>query len=109
MDRAKIDINRRDHEDKPLKGLRDKGLVNFECADCGKQLLVVRLTDMDNNDKSEIMTRIVVRCGLCSGSSYTQEVRGQFYPGAPSDDMLFDVIDDNRTPEADVIFEANSK
>lgn len=109
MDKAKIDINRIDRDDKPLKGLQDRGLVNFECADCGRPLLVLRLTDMDNNDKSGVLTRIVVRCGLCFGSSYTKEICGQFYPGAPNDNMLFDVIDDNRAPEADVIFEARSK
>lgn len=107
--KAKIDINRVDCDNKPLKGLQDRGLVNFECADCGKLLLMVQLTDMSNNDKSEVITRIVVRCGLCSGSSYTQEIKGQFYPGAPNDNMSFDVIDDNRTPGADVIFEARNK
>jgi hypothetical protein len=34
-------------------------------------------------------------------------ITGQFYPGAPSDDMVFDIADGHDdAPEADILFQA---
>lgn len=110
MDKAELWMNQVDSRDKSLKGLQNGGLVNFECADCGKPLLVLQLATVESSNKSEVLTRIVVKCGLCGGFSHVQQISGQFYPGAPSDQMVFDVLDDNiGAPEADVLFKAWSK
>lgn len=81
--------------------------VNFECADCGEPLLVLKLTAVEGIEKSKTFTQVVVKCILCGGFSYVQQIIGQFYPGAPSDQMLFDVLDDiDGAPKADVLFKA---
>lgn len=110
MDKARIETNQVDNNDRPLKGLQNRGLVNFECADCGKPLLVLQLAAVDGESRSKVLTRIAVQCGLCGGCSYVQQVSGQFYPGAPNDKMAFDVSDnDLNAPEADVLFKAWNK
>lgn len=113
MDKSEISTNQVDGTDKVLKGLVDKGLVDFECADCGRHLLVLQLTDIEDNDKNDagdVLTRIAVKCGWCSGFSYVQQISGQFHPGAPSDQIAFDVLDDETgAPEADVLFRAWGK
>lgn len=113
MGKAEISTNQVDGNDRTLKGLVDKGLVDFKCADCGKHLLVLQLTDIegsDKNDSGDILTRVAVKCGSCNGFSYVRQISGQFHPGAPSDKMAFDVLDDETgAPEADVLFRAWSK
>lgn len=114
MDKAEIQTNQVDGKDRPLKGLQNRGLVNFECADCGKLLLILQLVSIANNDQSEVLTRVAVLCGLCGGCSYVQQITGQFYPGAPNDHMRFDVSDfedmlKNPVPQTDVLFKAWSK
>ncbi len=118
MDKSKINTNQTDGNEKTLKGLENRGLVNFECADCNKFLLVLQLVDVDGDKRSlsvlpkpsEVLTRVAVRCGFCGGSSCVQQIYGSFYPGASNDNMLFDVLeDDGETPEADVLFRAWSK
>jgi len=110
MDKAEIRTNQTDGEDRQLKGLQNKGLVNFECADCGTPLLVLQLATIKGDNKSEVLTRIAVRCGLCGGCSYVQQIPGLFYPGAPNDNMMFDISDnDTGAPEVDVLFEAWTK
>lgn len=108
--------NKIDNEDKPLKGLQDKGMVHFSCADCGKELLVLQLTTVKTDKCSDvgdhILTRVAVKCRDCGGFSYSQQIPGQFHPGAPSDDMAFDIRendDDGDAPEHEVLFEAWSK
>jgi hypothetical protein len=112
MDKTELRVNRIDSDDKSLKGLQNNGLVNFECADCGKLLLVLQLvaTVVKEFNKSEVLTRVAVKCGLCGGRSYVQQIPGQFFPGAPNDQMVFDISDDDiNTPEVDVLFKAWSK
>ncbi len=116
MNKTELRMNRVDSDDKSLKGLQNNGLVNFECADCGKPLLVLQLVstiieDFNKNmAESEILTRIAVKCGLCGGCSYVQQIPGQFFPGAPNDQMVFDISDDDTDiPEVDILFKAWSK
>lgn len=110
MDKAELRTNRVDSDDKPLKGLQNKGLMNFECADCGKFLLVLQLVTVEGSNKSEVLTRVAVQCGLCGSFSHVQQIPGQFYPGAPNDQMAFDILnDDTDAPEVDVLFKAWSK
>lgn len=98
------------NEDKPLKGLQDKGVVDFLCEDCGKKLLVLQLTAIPSSTDANILTRVVVKCRDCGGCSYVQQILGQFHPGAPSDSMAFDVLSDaDGVPDHDVLFEAWSK
>lgn len=112
MDKSEIRTSRVDSDNKQLKGLKNEGIIEFECADCGELLLCLQLTSIKENIKAPIMvlTRVVVKCGLCGGCSYVKQVSGQFYPGAPSDDMAFDVFDNNTdAPQADVLFRAWKK
>lgn len=107
---AELRANQVDRDDKQLKGLQNKGLVSFDCADCGKKLLVLQLTAIENKPSIDVVTRVVVKCCQCSGFSYVQRITGQFHPGSPSDDMAFDILDDDvGAPEADVFFKAWSK
>jgi len=102
--------NQINNENKPLKGLQDRGTVDFECADCGKLLLILQLTTIPTNTKVNVLTNVVVKCRDCGGFSYVKQIVGQFHPGAPSDTMAFDVISDSKeAPETDVLFEAWSK
>lgn len=111
MDKAELRMNQVDNDnDKPLKGLQDKGLVNFDCPACGKLLLVFQLTAIEGSGKAEVQTRVAVKCCKCNRFSYVQQILGQFHPGAPSDQMAFDILDDDTdAPEADVLFKAWSK
>lgn len=106
---AEFITNQIDNDDKPLRGLQNRGLVNFECADCNKDLLVLQLTAVNGDDKVEVLTRIAVKCE-CGGFSYVQSIGGRFHPGAPSDNMAFDILDDDTgAPEAEVLFRTWSK
>ncbi len=103
-------FNKGDGGDKQLKGLVDKGILDFRCIDCHKHLLVLQLTDIEGNNETEILSRVVVQCCECGGFSPVLSVSGQFHPGAPNDYMAFDILDDDiDTPEADVFFKAWSK
>lgn len=110
MNKARINTNQEDGENRSLKGLKNKGIVDFWCSDCNSHLLVLQLTSTDGVDSSSVSTRIVVKCCLCGGFSPVKRVDGQFYPGATSDDMSFDVLDsDPNAPESDVLFKAWKK
>lgn len=107
---TKFRTNQVNNEDKTLKGLQDRGIVDFSCQDCGKKLLVLQLTATPASDDANILTRVVVKCRDCSGCSYVEQIRGRFHPGAPSDDMAFDILSDtDGIPSHDVLFEAWSK
>lgn len=110
MDKSKIETKQVNNKDRELKGLKNNGIIVFECADCGEKLLCLQLTSTENDGKVKVITRVVVRCCICDGYSYVKEVPGQFYPGAPSDNMAFDVSDiEDGCPEADVVFKAWKK
>lgn len=107
MDKRELRTNQVSADDKDLKGLQNKGIVELECADCGKKLLWLQLTGISEGVDAQVLTRVAVKCELCGGFSYVQQVPGTFYPGAPSDQMAFDVADDiEGAPEADVLFKA---
>ncbi len=110
MDKAMINTNHTDGEERALKGLKNKGIVDFKCSDCQSHLLVLQLTSTDGVDSSCVSTTIAVKCDMCGGFSPVQRVDGQFYPGATSDDMAFDVLDsDPDAPKSDVLFKAWKK
>jgi hypothetical protein len=110
MDKSEIRTGQTDGRDRELKGLTNEGIVNLDCADCGTTLLCLQLASIKGDTQAQVLTRVAVKCGLCNGFSYVQQVPGQFYPGAPSDDMAFDVSDDDTgAPEADVLFKAWKK
>lgn len=95
---------------KPLKGLQDKGLVSFECVSCNKSLLVLQLTSIKNDNQTEISTLIAVKCCECGSFSEIQQITGQFHPGTPNDHMAFDVLDnDTNAPDVDILFKAWDK
>lgn len=97
-------------DDKQLKGLLNRGTMDFECADCGKMLLILQLTGIEGEPKVDVLTRVAVKCLKCGGFSYVQSIPGCFHPGAPTDDMAFDILDDDAgAPEAEVIFKAWDK
>ena len=110
MDKTEIRTGKSDGDDKPLRGLQDNGRLNFECANCHRSLLVLQLTTIADDKQTAILTRVAVKCGFCGHYSQVKQVSGQFYPGAPSDEMVFDIADDCAdAPEVDVLFEAWSK
>ncbi len=97
-------------EDKALKGLQNRGIVNFDCAYCHTRLLVLQLTAVENAPSVDVLTRVAVKCCRCGGFSCAQQIPGQFHPGAPSDGTAFDILDDDTgAPEADILFKAWSK
>ena len=109
-DKAEIRTGQINGDDRTLKGLQNGGLVNFKCADCNRELLVLQLTTINGDNSPEILTRVAVQCGSCGGCSYIQQIHGQFYPGAPNDQVAFDVSDDDMgAPEVDVLFKAWEK
>ncbi len=94
---------------KQLKGLKNGGIVNFKCNSCDQPLLVLQLVKT-NNDKSSVLTRIAVQCGLCGGCSDVKQISGQFYSGAPNDQMLIDISNDSIDGlETDILFISRSK
>lgn len=110
MGKAKINTNQHDNDDRPLKGLKNDGIIVLKCRQCEKDLLCLQLTSCGANRQSSVMTRVAVQCCLCGGSSCVEQISGQFYPGAPSDDMGFDIIeDDTGSIESDVLFQAWKK
>ncbi len=67
------------------------------------------MTNIKDDDQSSVITRVAVKCP-CDNYSNVEQIRGRFYPGAPNDQMAFDIIDaDDNTPEADVLFKAWDK
>lgn len=107
---TEFNMNKNDKTEKPLKGLQDEGMVNFVCEDCGKLLLVLQLTSIAADNTPKVLTRVVVKCGDCGGFSYSKQISGQFHPGTPDDNTIFDIAADNSgAPAHDVIFEAWSK
>ncbi len=110
MDNPKLRVEQTKREDRPLKGLVDNGLVSFQCKGCNQELLCLQLTTIKGHTGAQVLTRVVVECGTCGSYSDVQQVSGKFSPGAPSDDMSFDVIDgDGALIEADVFFKAWKK
>lgn len=110
MDKQKITTNQIDPKNKQLKGLCDQGQITFKCSNCDHELLVLQLVTAADTNKSKVLTRIAVKCGFCGGYSYVEQVSGQFFPGAPNDDMIFEPMEsDSGSPEADVLFEARNK
>lgn len=110
MDKSEFSAHQVNEDDIKLKGLQNQGKSRFECADCGAELLVLQLVTTEQAVESEVLTRVAVHCCQCGGYSYVKQIPGQFYPGAPNDDMCFDVLDnDANAPEADVLFKAWKK
>lgn len=110
MDKSEIRTGQTSNEDRQLKGLRNQGLVVLKCANCGESLLCLQLTSIEGDTQTRVLTRIAAKCGLCNGFSFVEQVDGQFYPGAPSDDMAFDIADDDtNAPEVDVLFKTWKK
>ncbi len=105
MEKKKLEIGKQ--QERQLKGLVDRGIVALCCADCGEKLLCLQLTSISKEPQpqSQVLTRVVAKCGFCSGYSYVEQVAGQFYPGAPNDQIGFDVENDTTgAPEADFLF-----
>lgn len=107
----KIGIDKIDRTAKELKGLEDRGQVDFDCIECNTPLLVVQQASIKGAPKNEVLTRIVVKCGFCNiGYSFVKQITGIFYTGSPNDGTIIEPIDnDENAPEADVLFMAQSK
>lgn len=110
MDKPKMHSQQVSDKNKDLKGLQDNGQITFDCTVCGIPLLVLQIVSTKKQPTSNVLTRVAVYCEKCDVYSPVKQVSGQFYPGAPSDQMVFDVMDqDDHAPEADVFFKAWSK
>jgi len=96
--------------DRQLKVLVDNGLVDFHCNGCQQKLLCLQLTAIKGDTSIKVLSRVAVECGTCGSYSDVKQITGKFSPGAPSDDMIFDVVDGDGAPvEADVFFKAWKK
>jgi len=106
MDKSKIHLDNTPANRK-LKGITNSGIVNFECADCGEQLLCIQVVSAKDEKQNNVTSKVVVKCGMCGGYSVVKQIVGQFYPGVPSDNMSFDVyIAEKDTPKSDIVFKA---
>lgn len=107
MDEQKFRIGDRK---RPLKGLKDGGMVTLRCTTCMRKLLCLQLTSIEGEPTCSVLTRIAVLCGFCGGHSCVEQVIGQFYPGAPSDDVMIDLDNrDTTVVETDILFRASAK
>lgn len=94
-----------------LLGLQNRGKREVKCADCGELLMVFQITknndDIIRDGGKAISTQVLVDCGFCQGLSYVQTIDGQFYPGAPNDQMVFEPLEakDARV-QCDIYFKA---
>lgn len=110
MDKPKLRVEQTNRKNRPLKGLIDNGRIDFQCNGCKQELLCLQLTGIKGHTGAQVLSRVVVECGICGLYSDVKQVTGKFSPGAPSDDMAFDVIDEDGAPlEADVFFKAWKK
>lgn len=106
------EFNQKSEMDVNLRGLKNRGQVIVNCADCGKELMVFQIVK-DNNDLSgeglkPVNTKVVVLCGDCNGKSYSTTISGQFYPGAADDKTNFEPVDSD-DDRYDAVFKAWSK
>ena len=93
-----------------LNGLRDKGTIEIKCANCDALLLCLRMVGIEDDPDDDTLTKVAVQCGFCGNSSCVQEIYGQFFAGAPNDDITFDVIDNHpHLDDVDVCFRSRSK
>jgi len=107
MNKSEVRMSSDDRDRRELQGLQDGGVVTFECNDCGVKLLCLQLTSIKGESTAKVLTRVAVQCGLCGGFSSVEQISGKFHPGAPSDEMIFDVVDnDNDVLSTDVLFKA---
>lgn len=110
MDEIVFNSNVSSSNDKKLIGLKDDGKVEFRCSVCNRLLLILQLTSTTTNSSVDVLTRVAVKCESCGDFSLVQQISGQFYPGAPDDNMAFDVLDkDEYAPQTDVLFRAWKK
>ncbi len=108
MNNPKIDLNK--NKIRNPKGLKSVGEIDLECRQCKTTLLCLQLVTDDEEQDAQVLTRVAVKCGLCDGYSEVIQVEGRFYPGAPSDKMIFDIANDENEPiDADVLFKAWNK
>lgn len=99
-----------DNKQRTLKGLKDGGIITLNCTSCQRELLCLQLTSIADEPIASVLTRIAAKCGFCGGYSEVKQVAGQFYPGAPSDNIVIDIMSNDGTIiETDVLFKAVSK
>lgn len=86
-----------------------RGIVRLYCRNCKRPLLELQLLQ-GGDDESQVLTRIAVKCDICDEFSRVEQVVGRFSPGAISDQMCFDILDnDVNAPEVDVLFKVWKK
>lgn len=108
MDKNKTEIsfNTPNARKKQHKGLQDYGTKQLICINCKNPLLILQLVTSENSQ----CVRVSARCGICGSYSQVEQIYNNFFPGAPNDDVNFDVInenefmDDPNAPECDVMF-----
>jgi len=88
--------------------LQDDGTVLISCMGCNKPLLILQL--VKTGRVNSVFTRVCAKCMSCGGHSRIHEIVGQFFPGAPNDNIFFDVVDNNDPDsEIDVLFKVWEK
>lgn len=104
------EFRRRSETDIKKLGLQDRGSVSISCPDCSSKLMVFQITKNNNDLIAEkldpIETRVVVLCDICGSKSYVTTIEGQFYPGAPDNNMGFEPIELKDLHRCDVVFRA---
>jgi len=110
VDKSKIETTQSDNNPRILKGIKNKGILPIKCNDCNRHILQLQLVDAPEGADAEVITRVLVKCELCNGHSDVVQILGTFYPGSPSDDLCFDVVEpEDSDPETDVGFRVWAK
>ena len=110
-EKARLEITKGKREP---KGLKDRGKVRLECADCGRALMEFQITRSNediaalDNSPGPVTTVVQANCGLCGGKSYQRTIEGQFHYG-PADDSLLCEYEENAPEGCDVAFNVRSK
>lgn len=90
-----------DKRPRKLLGLKDNGELVITCSSCQKQLLMLKMVIVSQEEK-DIITKIKVKCAYCGSKSLDHTIHGRFYPGVVDDNMFFDISDDSS--ECDIYY-----
>ena len=110
-EKARLEITKGKREP---KGLKDRGKVRLDCADCGRALMEFQIVRSNadivklDNSPGPVTTVVQANCGLCGGKSYRRTIEGQFHYG-PADDALLCEYEENAPEGCGVAFKVRRK
>lgn len=104
-------------KDRVPLGITDKGTIIASCNKCKENLMIFQLTktneELVKENKNPITTKIAIFCENCKHINKVVSIKGQFYPGAISDQIKFETDEniqhgDGMTPDCDIIFKVKN-